>query len=136
MFEFITTVNKQCQLFKPFVEAHKRDIAEKSRVLKEVEDNKIHEDEEYRITQELEKRAEEDKEILEEQKRRIQDALNRQTFAQFKVYAEQQYPGNPEQVRVRPYATIHLLIGFSYVFFIHLENSNIVFYINLARSFN
>jgi len=28
----------------------------------------------------------------------IQEALNQQTFHQFKAYAEQQFPGNPEQV--------------------------------------
>lgn len=33
----------------------------------------------------------------ETQRRQIQDALNQQTYYQFKVYAEQQYPGNPEQ---------------------------------------
>lgn len=31
-------------------------------------------------------------------RRQIQDALNVQTFHQFRAYAEQQYPGNPEQV--------------------------------------
>lgn len=31
-------------------------------------------------------------------RRKIQEALNQQTFTQFKSYAEQQFPGNPEQV--------------------------------------
>lgn len=31
------------------------------------------------------------------QRQQIQDALNQQTYYQFKAYAEQQYPGNPEQ---------------------------------------
>lgn len=31
-------------------------------------------------------------------RRQIQDALNQQTYNQFKAYAEQQFPGNPEQV--------------------------------------
>ena len=31
-------------------------------------------------------------------RRQIQEALNQQTYHQFKSYAEQQYPGNPEQV--------------------------------------
>jgi hypothetical protein len=30
----------------------------------------------------------------------IQDALNAQTYPQFKAYSEQQYPGNPEQQAV------------------------------------
>lgn len=33
-------------------------------------------------------------------KRLIQEALNRQTFHQFKAYAEKQYPGDPEQQAV------------------------------------
>ena len=32
-------------------------------------------------------------------RRQIQEALNQQTYDQFRKYAEQQYPGNPEQVR-------------------------------------
>jgi hypothetical protein len=28
----------------------------------------------------------------------FQDALNQQTFEQFKAFAEQQYPDNPDQV--------------------------------------
>ena len=31
-------------------------------------------------------------------RRAIKDALNQQTYLQFKTYAEQQYPGNPDQV--------------------------------------
>lgn len=36
----------------------------------------------------------------EEQRRQIQDALNIQTFSQFRAYAEQQYPSNPDQQAV------------------------------------
>jgi len=36
----------------------------------------------------------------EEQRRQIQDALNAQTFSQFRAYAEQQYPDNPDQQAV------------------------------------
>jgi len=36
----------------------------------------------------------------EEQRRQIQDALNAQTFSQFRAYAEQQYPSNPDQQAV------------------------------------
>lgn len=35
---------------------------------------------------------------LEEQKRQIQEALNQQTYAQFKAYVEQHFPGDPIQV--------------------------------------
>lgn len=34
-------------------------------------------------------------------RRQIQDALNQQTYHQFKTYAEQQFPDNPEQVNDR-----------------------------------
>lgn len=32
-------------------------------------------------------------------RQQIQEALNRQTYHQFRAYAEQQFPGNFEQVR-------------------------------------
>lgn len=97
MYEFITTLNKQCPLFKPFVEAHKRDMEEKERTRQQkIEQNRLENHESQRDEQQ--RLAEEQQERLEEQKRRIQDALNRQTFAQFKTYSEQQFPGNPEQV--------------------------------------
>lgn len=38
------------------------------------------------------------KELFDIFRRQIQDALNQQTYHQFKSYAEQQFPGNPEQV--------------------------------------
>lgn len=49
---------------------------------------------------EAEKLAEQEMLRDEEQRRRIQDALNRQTFTQFKAYAEQQYPSDPDRQAV------------------------------------
>ena len=44
--------------------------------------------------EEIKSKLKEEQRIKEEtQRRQIQDALNRQTFEQFKSYAEQQYPG-------------------------------------------
>ena len=41
-------------------------------------------------------RARNEERVKEEtQRRAIQDALNKQTFQQFRSYAEQQYPGRP-----------------------------------------
>jgi len=40
---------------------------------------------------------EEERQVEEVQRRAIQDALNKQTFSQFRSYAEQQCPGNPDQ---------------------------------------
>lgn len=112
MFEFITLVHNQSPLFKPFVEANKRDLEEKSRVRKEVEEAKSHMDEEYLIARELERQAEENRHKMEEQKRRIQDALNQQTFQQFMSYAEQQYPGNPDQASQVTYLFIVYVFRF------------------------
>ena len=33
-------------------------------------------------------------------RRQIQEALNQQTYEQFRAYAEHWYPGNPEQVKL------------------------------------
>ncbi len=56
------------------------------------QENKI-QDEKDRETQ-MEKQSE------EMQRRSIQDVLNKQTFEQFKSYAEQQYPESPDQQAV------------------------------------
>ena len=44
--------------------------------------------------------AEAEKQRQEEQRRQIQDALNRQSYNEFRAYAEQQYPSNPDQQAV------------------------------------
>lgn len=97
---FIILLDKLCPLFKTVVEAQKRDIEEKKRLKKEEESKRIEEEKRLAELAEAQKREEEERLKLETQKRQIQDALNRQTYYQFKVYAEQQYPGNPEQQAV------------------------------------
>ncbi|OXU22332.1 hypothetical protein TSAR_008639 [Trichomalopsis sarcophagae] len=94
---FIVLLDKLCPLFKTFVEAQKRDIEEKSRLKKEEELRKIEEEKRLKELEEEKKKEEEQRLKQETQRRQIQDALNQQTFYQFKSYAEQQYPGNPEQ---------------------------------------
>ncbi|EYC11932.1 hypothetical protein Y032_0049g1862 [Ancylostoma ceylanicum] len=37
-------------------------------------------------------------EVFEAQKKQIQEALNAQTYHQFSAYAQQQFPGQPEQL--------------------------------------
>jgi len=59
---------------------------EEERLLKEKEEEEV-----------ATKAREEEKLKEEAQRRAIQDALNKQTFHQFKSYAEQQYPGNVDQ---------------------------------------
>lgn len=94
---FIVLLDKVCPLFKTFVEAQKRDIEEKSRLKKEEELRKIEEKKRAKELAEEKKREEEERLKQENHRRQIQEALNQQTYYQFKSYAEQQYPGNPEQ---------------------------------------
>ncbi|RWS04967.1 Golgi resident protein GCP60-like isoform X2 [Dinothrombium tinctorium] len=94
MSTFIKLLDKLCPLFKPFVEAHKREKDEKER-------QRLEEEEKQRL--EKEKKEQEMMAInaskREEQlkKQAIQEALNRQTYQQFAAYAQQQYPNNKEQ---------------------------------------
>lgn len=93
---FIILLDKLCPLFKTFVEAQKRDIEEKARLQKEEQLQKIEEEKRFKELEEKKKKEEESKLQEENERRQIQDALNQQTYYQFKSYAEQQYPGNPE----------------------------------------
>lgn len=76
--------------FKEFViEQSKAELErqkEEERLLKEKEEEAV-----------ASKAREEERLKEEAQRRAIQDALNKQTFQQFKSYAEQQYPGNVDQ---------------------------------------
>ena len=63
--------------------------------IEEVEESKLKAE---KAQQEQEK--ENQKQTEEAQRRSIQDALNKQTFSQFRSYAEQQYPSNPDQQAV------------------------------------
>ena len=36
----------------------------------------------------------------DEQRRQIQDALNRQSYEEFRAYAKQKYPDNPDQQEI------------------------------------
>ncbi|CAH0387219.1 unnamed protein product [Bemisia tabaci] len=97
---FINLVDQGCQLFKPYVQAHKTNLLEQERLQKEKENEEKAEAERLRLEEEKQKKNEEEKLKQEAQRRLIQEELNQQTFTQFKSYAEQQYPGNPEQQAV------------------------------------
>ncbi|CAL1275471.1 unnamed protein product [Larinioides sclopetarius] len=107
---FINLLNNICPLFRPFVLAHKCDLEEKEKRRLEEEERKRQEaeEEEQMRLEEEQLRLEEEKRLKQEkerqkqnqQKRLIQEALNRQTFHQFKAYAEKQFPGDPEQQAV------------------------------------
>nr|CAD7440984.1 unnamed protein product [Timema bartmani] len=94
---FVELLDKVCSLFKPYVEAHKRDEEERVRLAQKEQERLQEEEERARLQEEAKKKEEEDRAKQEAQRRQIQDALNQQTYHQFKAYAEQQYPGNPEQ---------------------------------------
>lgn len=94
---FIVLLDKLCPLFRTVVEAQKRDFEEKQRLKREEEAKKLEEKKKLEALEEEKKKQEEERLKEETQRRQIQDALNQQTYYQFKIYAEQQYPGNPEQ---------------------------------------
>lgn len=94
---FIVLLDKLCPLFRTVAEAQKRDFEEKERLKKEEEAKKLEEERKLKELEEERKKQEEERLKEETQRRQIQDALNQQTYHQFKMYAEQQYPGNPEQ---------------------------------------
>lgn len=94
---FVEILDQSCPLFLPYVEAKKKEAEmlaekEKQEIEKEINEQKL------KVLQEEEDaRRKLETEEQEEKRKRIKEALNTQTFAQFKVYAEQQFPENPEQ---------------------------------------
>jgi hypothetical protein len=97
---FIDLLDRLCPSFKPYIEAIKQDREEKKRK-EEIENVK------KRELMEAQQKHEEEQALLETeihreeiQRRKLQDALNEQTFYQFKEYAEKQFPGNPDQQAV------------------------------------
>lgn len=94
---FIDLLDRLCLSFKPYVEAIKKDREEKRKQADIDEARKLTELEAERKQQEEKKLIEFEKHREEIQRRKLQDALNQQTFYQFKEYAEKQYPGNPDQ---------------------------------------
>lgn len=94
---FIDLLDRLCPAFRPYVEAIKKDKEEKQRLAQEEERKRLEQLEQQRQKENEQKVLEEQKSREEMQKRKLQDALNQQTYLQFRAYAEKQYPGNPEQ---------------------------------------
>lgn len=94
---FIDLLDRSCGAFKPYIEAIKKDREEKERLAAEQERQRTAQLELERQQEYNRKLADEQRSREELQKRRLQDALNQQTYLQFRAYAEKQYPGNPEQ---------------------------------------
>lgn len=94
---FIDLLDRMCAPFRPYVEAIKKDREEKQRLAIEEERRRKEVLEREKQRESEEQKHEEQRSREELQKRKLQDALNQQTYAQFREYAEKQYPGNPEQ---------------------------------------
>jgi len=88
--EFIDFLLKKAPGFQDFLKD--KSIVKAKRLEEEAKALKIKEEEDAKSKIREEERLKE-----ETQRRAIQDALNKQTFQQFKCYAEQQYPGNVDQ---------------------------------------
>lgn len=87
---FINTLHEICPAFKPYIEAVQHNRREKNEIkMCEVFDEKL------RLENKNE--AEMEKYNEEMQLRKLQDALNEQTFDQFKEHVDKMHPGNPEQ---------------------------------------
>lgn len=97
---FVDLLDRLCPSFKPYIEAIKKDLEEKRKQAEIDEVRKLSLLEAERKQQEEQKLIEFEKNREEIQRRKLQDALNQQTFYQFKEYAEKQYPGNPDQQAV------------------------------------
>ena len=87
---FTSALLKAAPDFGDFVTKKSEERREEIERAKE-EEEKRKEEEDRRAVREEEQQEE------EKQRRAIQDALNKQTWGQFKCYAEQQCPGNPDQ---------------------------------------
>ncbi|EDX02089.1 Golgi resident protein GCP60 [Drosophila yakuba] len=117
---FVDLLDTMCSAFRPYIEAVRQDRDETLRKeLRLMEQEKEARERQENAQQEL--LEEGYKEEL--QRRQLQDALNKQTYQQFKLYAEKQFPGNPEQQAV----LIHQLQRehyHQYMQQLHLQNQN------------
>lgn len=87
---FIDGVAESMPHLQPHIEAIKK---ERESIKKQELEAQEKAAEETKIAQEVD----EERQRQEEQRRQIQDALNRQSYEEFRAYAEQQYPDNPDQ---------------------------------------
>ena len=94
---FVELLSRKCPLFSTYIEAHRREKREQERLAKEMERLKLMEEEETLKRAEEEQLLRERLQREEAAKRQIQLALNEQTYDQFRIYAEQHYPGDPEK---------------------------------------
>ncbi|XP_047738758.1 Golgi resident protein GCP60 [Hyalella azteca] len=98
--EFIEQLHRLAPTLKPYIEAC---LADHLHHLQLQEEQRLQQEEEHRLQLQKEQERIQQEEIRRQQeqtKREIQAALNQQTFAQFRSYAEHQFPDNPDQQAV------------------------------------
>lgn len=101
MAAFVQLIDKSCLHFKTFVQAQKAAMDEQKRKAEEKKQMEIEmQERSTNQNDEIQNKQKGKYKDEDARKRQIQDALNAQTFDQFKSYAEQQYPGNPEEQAV------------------------------------
>lgn len=100
MESFIDLLDRLCPSFKPYIEAIKQDKEQKLKLSQALEYKQKEAQEVEKNRLEQQKLMEFEKNREEIQRRKLQDALNSQTYYQFKEYAEKQFPGNPDQQAV------------------------------------
>uniref|UniRef100_A0A0A9ZAD3 Golgi resident protein GCP60 n=1 Tax=Lygus hesperus TaxID=30085 RepID=A0A0A9ZAD3_LYGHE len=105
MVEFVELIDDRCPLFRPYAQAHRANM-ETRRALEQADELKEAEEKEK---QETENEATQTPSLddgdtsnmnvanIENHKKSIMEALNRQTYGQFKAYVEQHFPGDTAQ---------------------------------------
>ena len=93
----VETLNGYCPLFHAYVKAQVQEIEMKAHRERVQAENRVKEEEQRKLQEEEDLKNLAEMEEQEEKRRQIKEALNVQTFDQFKVYAEQQFPDNPDQ---------------------------------------
>lgn len=87
---FIDSLDRLCPSFRPYIEAIKKDREERRKKAAEDQTRRQQELEAETKRQDAKKLIEFEKHREEIQRRKLQDALNQQTYFQFKEYAEKQ----------------------------------------------
>ena len=80
-----------------FIIAKKKEVEMLAEKKRDDIEKQINEEKKKKVQEEEGERRKLEIEEQEEKRKRIKEALNTQTFSQFKLYAEQQYPENPDQ---------------------------------------
>jgi golgi resident protein GCP60 len=81
---FIDLLDRLCPSFKPYIEAIRKDREEKTRLAAEQEKHELEQQQQEKVRLEVEQRIEDERNREEMQRRQLQDALNQQTYYQFK----------------------------------------------------